>query len=97
MVSPIQNKIGMVFVPVSDVLSAIGWYGRILGVSIKAPSHGGIIADVPTVGDTGLILDGTKKQVRNSSQPLLDGGYQAGARIPRPQWRRDRAGYRRHR
>lgn len=67
--SPITNRIGMVFVPVRDVSSAAGWYGRILGLPIPVPTHGGTSTDVPMQGDAGLILDGTKREVQNSSQP----------------------------
>ena len=30
--SPIQNKIGMVFIPVSEISAAIDWYSRLFGV-----------------------------------------------------------------
>jgi predicted enzyme related to lactoylglutathione lyase len=70
MTSPIQNKIGMVFVPVSDMDRAIAWYSRLLGLPAGDTSHEGKIYDVPMQGETGLILDGNKP-VYNSSQPLL--------------------------
>jgi predicted enzyme related to lactoylglutathione lyase len=70
MTSPIQNKIGMVFVPVSDMDRAIAWYSRLLGLPAGDTSHAGKIYDVPMQGEVGLILDGNKP-VHNSSQPLL--------------------------
>ncbi len=68
--SPIDNKIGAVFIPVNDMRRAIEWYSQILGLPVKDTSHGGLIYDLPMQGDVGLILDG-HKQVTNSSQPLL--------------------------
>ena len=66
---PIENKIGCVFIPVSDMMQAIEWYTRLLGLSAKTTSHEGRIYDVPMTGDVGLILDG-HKPVTNSSQPI---------------------------
>jgi predicted enzyme related to lactoylglutathione lyase len=70
MSSPIQNKIGMVFVPVSDMDRTIAWYNRLLGLPAGNTSHEGKIYDVPMQGETALILDGNKP-VHNSAQPLL--------------------------
>lgn len=70
MYSPIENRIGQVFVPVSDMDRAIAWYSRLLGLPVAATSHEGKIYDVPMVGDTRLTLDG-HKAVTNSSQPLF--------------------------
>jgi len=69
--SPIQNKIGRVFVPVTDIDRAIQWYSKLLGLPITTTSHGGTIYDLQMAGETGLILDATKKGVQNSSQPLF--------------------------
>jgi predicted enzyme related to lactoylglutathione lyase len=71
MESPIENRIGQVFVPVSDMGRAVAWYSRLLGLPAGAPSHGGGIYDVPMAGETRLALDATKREVTNSSQPLL--------------------------
>ncbi len=68
--SPIQNRIGAVFVPVSDMQRAIRWYSTLLGVPAADPSHGGTIYDVPMAGEVNLILD-ANRPVQNSSQPLL--------------------------
>jgi predicted enzyme related to lactoylglutathione lyase len=67
--SPIDNRIGCVFVPVSDMSRAIEWYSRLLGQPVKATSHEGRIYDLPMNGEVGLILDG-HKPVTNSSQPI---------------------------
>ena len=71
MSSPIENRIGQVFVPVTDMDRAIAWYSRLLGVPIAAATHGGTIYNVPMQGETQLALDGTRRQVSNSSQPLF--------------------------
>ncbi len=68
--SPIENRIGQVFVPVADMRRAIAWYSTLLGLPVEEPSHGGKIYDVPMRGETRLALDGTKRPITNSSQPL---------------------------
>ncbi|TCC62119.1 VOC family protein [Kribbella pittospori] len=56
--SPIHNRIGAVFVHVTDMQRAIDWYGDLLGVPRQQASHEGLIYDVPMDGPTGLTLDG---------------------------------------
>ncbi len=68
--SPIENRIGQVFVPVSNMERAIAWYSRILGQPVDQTSHGGTIYDVPMLGETRLALDANKQPITNSSQPL---------------------------
>lgn len=68
--SPIQNRIGMVFIPVSDIARASMWYSTLLGLPAQESSHHGTIYTLPMQGEVGLILDGTPRPVRNSSQPL---------------------------
>ncbi|MEO8395296.1 MAG: VOC family protein [Chloroflexota bacterium] len=70
MSSPILNQIGAVFIPVSDMQRAIGWYSHLLDLPISATAHEGRIYDLPMAGETALILDG-HKPVTNSSQPLF--------------------------
>lgn len=65
----IQNRIGAVFVPVSDMARAAAWYSRLLDLPVGSTSHEGAIYDVPMAGDVALILD-ANKPVTNSSQPL---------------------------
>jgi catechol 2,3-dioxygenase-like lactoylglutathione lyase family enzyme len=69
MTSPIANRIGAVFIPVSDMDRAIRWYNHLLGLPPLATLHEGHIYDLRMSGDTMLILDG-HKPVTNSSQPL---------------------------
>jgi len=68
--SPIQNRIGCVFIPVSDITRARRWYERLLDLPPSTVSHADRIADLPMLGETQLILD-SHKPVVNSSQPLL--------------------------
>lgn len=68
--SPIQNRIGCVFIPVNDMTRAQRWYERLLGLPASPVSHADRIADLPMAGETQLILD-SHKPVVNSSQPLL--------------------------
>jgi predicted enzyme related to lactoylglutathione lyase len=71
MSSPIQNRIGSVFIPVSNMGRAVDWYSKLLNLPVTQTSHEGAIYDVPMAGETGLLLDSTKPEVRNSSQPLF--------------------------
>jgi len=68
--SPIQNQIGSVFVPVSDMQRAITWYSELFRLQAAETSHEGTTYDVPMAGETGLILDANRDPVTNSSQPL---------------------------
>lgn len=68
--SPIQNRIGNVFVPVSDMPRAVAWYSRLFGLEEGQTSHEGGIYDVPMAGETGLILDANKPITGHSAQPL---------------------------
>ena len=68
--SPIEKRIGSVFVPVSDMQQAAAWYSHLLGLPLQDTTHGGKIYSLPMQGDASLILDG-HKPVSNSSQPLF--------------------------
>ncbi len=68
--SPIQNRIGTVFVPVSDMQRAVARYSQLFGLKPGATSHEGGIYDVPMVGETGLLLDANKPITGHSAQPL---------------------------
>ena len=69
MKSPIENRIGCLFIPVSDMTRAIDWYSRLLGIASQATTHEGRIYTIPLQGEIGLILD-SHKPVTNSAQPL---------------------------
>ena len=69
MQSPIENRIGNVFVPVSDMDAAVDWYTSLFALPRDGTSHEDTIYDVPMDGDTNLTLD-ANKPVENSSQPL---------------------------
>ena len=67
--SPVDNRIGTVFVPVSDMDRAVEWYDELFDLPSGEPTHGGTIYDVEMAGDAGLLLD-ANRPVENSSQPL---------------------------
>jgi predicted enzyme related to lactoylglutathione lyase len=69
MQSPIQRRVGMVFIPVSDMPRAIRWYSALFGLPLRETSHEDKIYDVPMDGETSVILD-AHRPVQNSSQPL---------------------------
>jgi predicted enzyme related to lactoylglutathione lyase len=67
--TPIENRIGAVFIPVSHIGRAIDWYSRLFDLPVAATSHGGRIYDIAMTGAVSLILD-SHKPVANSSQPI---------------------------
>jgi predicted enzyme related to lactoylglutathione lyase len=69
MSTPIEKRIGAVFIPVSNMDRAIQWYSHLLGLPVQAASHEGRIYELSMAGETRLMLDG-HKPVTNSSQPL---------------------------
>ena len=69
MARPIDNKIGTVFIPVSDMRRAVAFYSHLFGLPFEDAAHEGKIYDVAMSGEVGLILDG-HRPVTNSSQPL---------------------------
>ncbi|MFI6676514.1 VOC family protein [Kribbella sp. NPDC050470] len=68
MPSPINNRIGAVFIHVTDMQRAIAWYSTLLGVPQQNTSHEGLIYDVPMDGPTRLTLDG-HAHARGAFQP----------------------------
>ncbi|MFC4548739.1 MULTISPECIES: VOC family protein [Halorussus] len=69
MESPLRNRIGNVFVPVSDMERSVEWYSELFGLPAEDTAHEGTIYDVEMAGETGLVLD-ANRPVENSSQPL---------------------------
>lgn len=68
--SPVQNRIGEVFVPVSDMDRAIAWYARLFGFDPGMLAATGGICRIPMAGETGLLLDANAPITGHSSQPL---------------------------
>lgn len=54
MTSPVERRIGQVFIPVSDLDRSIAWYAALLGFEAGRTSHGHTIFDVPTDVETRL-------------------------------------------
>lgn len=56
-VSPIQNKVGSIFVPVRDIERSRSWYCKVLGLNeADCPIMNGHLCPLPMAG-TGVILD----------------------------------------
>jgi predicted enzyme related to lactoylglutathione lyase len=68
--SPIEPRVGQVFIPVSDMPKAIAWYSALFGVEHGDTSHAGAIYDIPVTGETRLVLDAHKPPTSHSVQPL---------------------------
>ena len=69
MTSPVERRIGQVFIPVSDLDRSIAWYAALLGFEAGRTSHGHTIFDVPTDGETRLALDATRPDVDRGGPP----------------------------
>ncbi|WP_374969747.1 VOC family protein [Terrabacter sp. BE26] len=69
MSSPIQRRVGQVFVPVRDMPAAIGWYAALLGFEPGEATHGGTIYDIPSDGETRLALDANRTDHTPSGPP----------------------------
>jgi predicted enzyme related to lactoylglutathione lyase len=67
--SPLQRRVGKVFIPVSDIAQAARWYSALFGLPLGAMTHGGKIYDLPMEREPGVILD-AHRPVQSSSQPL---------------------------
>jgi len=55
--NPIMNRIGAVFIPVSDIEKAREWYCQLLGTPVVGDIQFGHLYVVPMAGETGLVLD----------------------------------------
>ncbi|GAA4287487.1 hypothetical protein GCM10022262_18460 [Georgenia daeguensis] len=69
MSSPIENRIGQVFIPVRDMARSARWYSRLLGLAESEPSHDGTIYDLQTAGETRLALDASRPEFDTSGPP----------------------------
>jgi len=67
--SPIQRRVGQVFVPVRDLPAAVRWYAAVLGFEPGVTSHGGTVHDIPTDGETRLALDANRPDFVASGPP----------------------------
>ena len=67
--SPIENRIGQVFIPVRDIARSARWYSAVLGLPELELSHGDTICDLPTVGETRLALDANRPDFDTSGPP----------------------------
>jgi len=55
--SPINNKIGSIFIPVSNIEHSRDWYCKVLGLSVDdCPIMNGHLCSIPMQG-TGILLD----------------------------------------
>jgi catechol 2,3-dioxygenase-like lactoylglutathione lyase family enzyme len=58
MTTPIKNKIGSVFVHVSDLRHSAEWYSKLMGLPLlEERLNGGPVYWFELEGETGLILD----------------------------------------
>ena len=69
MSSPIQSRVGQVFIPVRDMATAVPWYAAVLGFEPGVASHEGTIYDIPTDGETRLALDANRPEFDAAGPP----------------------------
>lgn len=69
MSTPIQSRVGQVFVPVRDMGRSLRWYAALLGFEPGEASHEGTIYDIPTDGETRLALDANRPEFDTSGPP----------------------------
>lgn len=67
--SPIENRIGQVFIPVRDIARSARWYATLLGLPEPRLSHEDTICDLPTIGETRLALDANRPDFDTSGPP----------------------------
>ncbi|SFL74659.1 Catechol 2,3-dioxygenase [Paenibacillus sp. 1_12] len=60
--SPITNRIGAVFIHVTDMPKAIQWYSELLGLPIHSDSHEGTIYSLQMEGGSDLLLDSNRRE-----------------------------------
>ena len=68
--SPIEPRVGQVFIPVGDMRRAITWYSALFGLEPGDTTHAGAIYDIPVTGETLLVLDSHKPVTSHSVQPI---------------------------
>lgn len=68
--SPIQARVGQVFIAVNDMQKAIAWYSKLFGVDPGDTSHAGAIYDIPVKGEARLVLDSHEPVTSTPVQPI---------------------------
>lgn len=68
--SPIDARLGAVFVPVSDIHRSAAWYAALLGHGVPPLRHEDRICTFALANGSSLVLD-AHRPVRTSSQPLF--------------------------
>ncbi|WP_107771219.1 VOC family protein [Nocardioides sediminis] len=65
MSSPLSTRVGQVFIPVSDMTAAVGWYAELFGFDADTGrlGHEDTIFDIPTEGPPYVCLDANQPDV----------------------------------
>ncbi|QOR67845.1 VOC family protein [Cytobacillus suaedae] len=72
MSSPVQRKVGAIFIPVKDIEFARNWYSKLLGIVPDGEIIGGHLYVIPIEGGTNIVLDSkiySKRVIRD--EPLF--------------------------
>ncbi|CAM3907344.1 VOC family protein [Cohnella lubricantis] len=65
--SPISNRVGAIFIHVSNMQKSIQWYSELLGLPVQSASHEGTIYVLPMDGGTGVLLDSNMNDRKNTN------------------------------
>jgi predicted enzyme related to lactoylglutathione lyase len=63
------NRIGQVFIPVTDIETAATWYCALLSLPVTESTHENRIYDLPGVGAVGLALDAHQREFTADGPP----------------------------
>ena len=66
--SPISNRVGAIFLHVSNMQAAIQWYSELLGLPVQPASHEGTIYVLPMDGGSDVLLDSNRNDQENTNR-----------------------------
>ncbi|MCA1029739.1 VOC family protein [Bacillus timonensis] len=68
MKNPVMNRVGAIFIHVTDMNRAIHFYSNLFGLPIHETAHEGTIYDLPVSGGSQIILDSNKSHLPNEGE-----------------------------
>jgi uncharacterized protein len=71
MISPVENRVGSIFVHVTDMARSIRWYRDLLGLPADDAPATSTIYTVPTRAGSGLLLDSNHPNTQRQSSALF--------------------------
>lgn len=65
--SPVLNRVGAIFIHVSNMQESVKWYSDLLGLPMKSTSHEGTIYSLPMDGGSEVLLDSNMNDRPNTN------------------------------